>query len=193
MKLEAITNKDVSIIKSNLIPQLVSHPLFMFYCPEKSRREKFINNFLDYYLYNWSKFGELYVSDTKSTVATLVNIHAFEYKFSGKNAMKMKVDRNSHRIFLHRETVENITAIIVPQTVETRILTLYGSVDNNPDEIKALVREIKEHSKEKNFAVVYETFSKRLLDFMSSEGFETSYQKQFLTTQFFQTLMTYNV
>ncbi len=193
MKLESITKADAKKIKENLAPQLINHPHFMFYCPEKEKRKKFIDRFLNYYLYNWSKFGELYISESRSAMATLVNTRAFEYKFSGKNAMKIRLDSNSGNILMHRRIVENITSIIVPETMETRVMTLYGSIDNNSEEVYELVREIAAHAKERGFALVYETFSKRLIDFMAEEGFEMSYQKQFLTTQYLQTLMTYNV
>jgi len=165
----------------------------MFYCPARSERDKFIDKFLDYYLYSWTKYGEGYISDSGMTLASLVSTQAFEFKFKGKNALKMKTDKNAKRILYHRNIVANITNVIVPPSINTRVLTLYGSPDHNFEDIAALVEEIQAHAKEKGFAIVYETFSRKLVDFMADKGFEIAYQKQFTNTQFFQTLMTYNI
>lgn len=176
-----------------MIPQLMTHPLFMFYCPEKSNREKFINDFLNYYLYSWTTFGEAYASSDKSAIASLVSLGAFEYRFSGKNAMKLKFNKYSKNILSHRKSVEEIVGIVVPPSIETRVLTLYGSTANNMENLIALVKDIIFHAREKGFAVVYETFSRRMIAFMLECGFEIGYQKKYLDTQFIQTVMIYNV
>lgn len=165
----------------------------MFYCPDRHAREGFIMQFLDYYLYSWTKYGELYVSDDMKTIASLVSVGAFEYKFSGKNAMKIRFNKNSGRIFIHREIVEGIANIVVPDNIEARVLTFYGTHGSQLNDVKPLVEELKAHAEEREFALVYETFSKRLIPFMQEEGFETAYQKQFMDTQFIQTAMTYNI
>ena len=72
-------------------------------------------------------------------------------------------------------------------------MTLYCSPADNGTQIKALVEEITAHAREKGFAVAYETFSRKLIAFMEAMGFEVAYQRQFLDTQFIQTVMTYNV
>lgn len=193
MKITSMDKAYAEKIKESISRQLMSHPLFMFYCPNRSERDKFINNFLDYYLYSWTKYGEGYISDSGLTLASLVSTEAFEFKFKGKNALKMKMDKNSQRILHHRSVVGGITNIIVPPAINTRVLTIYGSPDRNFDDIASLVKEIQEHAKEKGFAIVYETFSRKLVEHMAEQGFEVAYQKQFTNTQFFQTLMTYNV
>lgn len=193
MKLTSLKKSEAQIIKKNLTPQLLTHPLFMYYCPNKSERTKFIGNFLDYYLFSWTKYGEAYVSDTKNTVASLVSTGAFEYKFKGKNALKMKLNNNSANIFIHRHIVADISDIIVPGMLETRILTIYGQPDYDDAAKKKLILEITQHAKEKGFAIVFETFSKKMVNYMEQFGFEIAYQKQFVNTRFFQTMMTYNI
>lgn len=193
MKVTKMTKNKAQDIKTALSPQLIAHPLFMFYCPEKSKREKYINKFLDYYLFSWAKYGECYVSLDRKAVVSLVSVAAFEYKFSGKNSFGLKLDKNAYRIKMHRESVEAITDVVVPQRNDTRVMTIYASPAQSMNEIKELVEEIQAHAKEKGFALVYETFSRKLVDFMTQQGFETSYQKQFLNTQFVQTVMVYNV
>lgn len=165
----------------------------MFYCPQKPLRENFISQYLDYYLYSWAKYGELYVSDDMQTAASLVSVGAFEYKFSGKNAMKIKHNKNSVRIFMHREVVGGIAEVVVPDNIEARVLTLYSTHGEQLNDMGALIEELKAHAEERGFAIVYETFSKRLIPFMQQEGFEIAYQKQFMDTQFIQTAMTYNI
>lgn len=185
--------KKAERIKTALAPQLMTHPLFMFYCPDKVNREKFITDFLDYYLYSWTKYGEAYASGDKNVMASLVSLGAFEYKFSGKNALRLKLNKHSKNILTHRKSVQDIAEIVMPPSVETRVLTLFGSTANHMEEMMALVDEIILHAKEKGFAIVYETFSRRMIDFMLSRGFEIGYQKKYLDTQFVQTVMTYSI
>lgn len=180
-------------MKAIISPKLMSHPHFMFYCPAKSKRADFIDCFLDYYLFNWTEHGQLYVSPNVKLVATLINKNGFEYKFSGKNSFKLKHNPNSSRIFVQRKNVDHITRIIVPVAIDAKVLTLYGSAGGAEDDLKNLVSEITSVAKKEGFAIVYETFSRRLIEFMESMGFEIAYQKPFLGTQFVQTLMIYNV
>lgn len=180
-------------MKAIIFPKLMSHPHFMFYCPAKSKRADFINSFLDYHLFNWTEHGQLYVSPNVKLIASLINKKEFEYKFSGKNSFKLKINPNSSRIFVQRKNVDHITRIIVPVVIDAKVLTLYGSAGGAEDDLKNLVSEITSVAKKEGFAIVYETFSRRLIEFMESMGFEIAYQKPFLGTQFVQTLMIYNV
>lgn len=180
-------------IKEILAPKLLTHPHFMFYCIKKSERSEFINDFLNFYLYSWSEQGQLFSSANVKIIASLVDKNSFEYKFHGKNAFKLKHNKNASKIFMHRENVENITKILVPPTIEARILNLYGFSANDVDELKNLITEIKSVAEKEGFAVVYETFSRKLIELMESMGFEMAYQRPFLDTQFIQTLMVYNI
>lgn len=180
-------------MKAIISPKLMSHPHFMFYCPAKSKRADFINDFLNYHLFNWTEKGQLYVSPNVKIIASLVNKNEFEYKFSGKNSFKLKINPNTSRIIVQRKNVDHITRIIVPVAIDAKVLTLYGTAGGAEDDLKNLVSEITSAARREGFAVVYETFSRRLIEFMESMGFEVAYQKPFLGTQFFQTLMIYNV
>ncbi len=180
-------------LKEIFVPQLLTHPHFMYYCINKSERSEFINDFLNFYLYSWAEQGQLFSSTNVKIIASLVDINSFEYKFHGKNAFKLKHNKNASKIFIHRESVENITKILVPPTIEARILTLYCFAAIDVDELKTLIAEIKSVAEKEGFAVVYETFSRKLIEFMESMGFETAYQRPFLDTQFMQTLMVYNI
>ena len=61
------------------------------------------------------------------------------------------------------------------------------------EKIEALVDEIIEYSKNENITLVFETFSRRYVLGMEYKGFVTAYRKQFLNTQFVETVMTYNM
>lgn len=193
MKIEKMNKDRAAGMKEILAPLLLTHPHFMFYCTDKSKRDVFINDFLNYYLFSWSKQGQLYSSPNLKAIAALVDVNSFEYKFHGNNALKLRHNKNSSRIFVHRENVENITKILIPPNIEARVFNIYGSVGNGADEIKALVAEIKSAAEKDGFAVVYETFSRKLIELMESMGFEVAFQRPFLDTRFIQTLMIYNV
>ena len=53
--------------------------------------------------------------------------------------------------------------------------------------------EAQDLADEKQFVLVYDTFSRRLVDALKNQGFSTGYQRNFLDTHFIQTLMTYNI
>lgn len=171
----------------------MSNPHMMFYCPDKLKRERFIDKFLSYYIYNWSKKGEAFLSPSRMALASLADRDSLEYGLSGKNAVKLRMDACSRRILIHRGTVEEITNILIPRSMQTKIMMLHCSPVNNADEIAALTDEIKELARGQGFAVAFETFSKTVASFMEAMGFEIGYQRQFLDTQFLQTVMTYNV
>lgn len=193
LKIVKMKKKKAERLKAVLAPQLMTHPLFMFYCPDKPNRGKFIDNFLDYYLYSWTKFGEAYESSSKNIMASLVSLGAFEYGFSGKNSLKMKLNKYSKNILSHRRSVQEIIEIVMPPNIETRVLTLYGSTQENMNDMLDVVDEIIAHAKERGFSIAYETFSRRTIDAMLERGFCVAYQKKYLDSQFVQTVMTYNV
>lgn len=193
MKLEGIDNNTIRLLKRNLAPQLMTNPHFMFYCPNKNKRAKFIEDFLNYYLHHWSKQGTAFVSPKKLALASLTDINGFSYKFSSSGSLNLKLNRGSKRIFAHRETIEDITNVLIPMGIPSKIMLLHCCPVDDGGEIGLLVEEIKNLADAEGFAVSFETFSKTIASYMESLGFEIGYQRQFLDTQFIQTVMTYNV
>lgn len=193
MKVEKMNKDRAEEMKKLISPGLLTHPHFMFYCPAKSRRADFIDDFLSYHLFNWTDKGQLYVSPNVKIIASLVGKKEFEYKFSGRNSFKLKMNKNASRIFVQRKNVDHITRIIVPDKIDARVLTLYGKASGAEEDLRSLICEMEAIAKKEGFAIVYETFSRRLVAFMESMGFEVAYQKPFLGTQFYQTLMIYNI
>lgn len=103
------------------------------------------------------------------------------------------MNKYSHNILNHMEVVQNIIDIVVPEQLSKRLLTIYSAPEVPESEIERIIQESKKKAKEENFVLVYETFSKRFIETFEKAGFETGYSRQFLNTQFFQTVMTYNI
>ncbi len=171
----------------------IKDPLFMFMCPIKSKRAEFIEKYFKYYLEKWSVTGELINTGSKNVVAVLRNPDNFVYKFPGKHGLSLRMNKYSYNILNHMEVVQNIINIVVPEQFGKRLLTIYSTPDVSEKEIEDIIKICKDRAEKENFVLVYETFSKRFINTFESEGFETGYSRQFLNTQFFETVMTYNI
>lgn len=171
----------------------VKDPLFMFFCPQKSNRSQFIEKYFLYHLPKWEQNGELINISSKNAIGALVDTDNFERKFSGKNSFSLKYGKYSANILLHREVVENIVNIVVPSQMKKRVLTIFAGPEVTAEEITQIIDICKKKAKEDNFVLIYETFSKRFIPLFEESGFETGYGRQYLNTQFFQTVMTYNI
>lgn len=193
MKLKHINKAAADEIINILTPQLMTNPHFMFYCPDKEKRSRFIDSFLRYYLFKWSAGEELYASPSKHALISVVNKNSLQYKFTGKNALKLKLNGHSRSILTHKKAIGTITDILIPSSIPAKIMLLHCSPVNNAEEITQLINEVKEREAKDGYALVFETFSKTVATFMETLGFEISYQRQFLDTRFIQTVMTYNV
>lgn len=183
---------EIEILQSNLEPEMVKDPLFMLLCPQKKKRNKFISTYFSYYLNHWQKNGNLFYSSSKKTAAVLISPDEFKYNFSGKNGFALKINENSANILNRMQIIENIIEIIMPQGIEKRMLNIYGNPGENLNDILILTENAMEKAKQEGFVLIYETLSKKLVPIFEEKGFEVCYAKQFLNTQFFQTIMTYN-
>lgn len=193
MILNKVNKNQVAEIQSQLTPKMIKEPLFMFFCQDITKREDFINAYLKYYLYEWSEYDTLLCHEGTKCLASLVDPDTFAYKFKGKGARGLKKFRDSSTIFAHRENLEGIIDIIIPPSRESRVLTIYGNPDVDFDAINQLVDEAIKMAQEENFILIYETFSRKLIAFMQHKGFSIASQKQFLNTQFVETVMVFNV
>lgn len=191
-----IQNAEKQVIKDIceiLGAKLITDPLFMYLCPEKAVRRDYINAYFNYYVYEWSRCDTLLCNDEKTAMLSLVDPKTFDYKFKGKGAFKMKQFKLASNVFIHRENIESISEIIVPESRESRVMTVYGNVGTDLDAINQIVDEAIALANKENFVLVYDTFSNRLLPLMEQKGFCTVYQKNYLSTQFIQTVMVYNL
>lgn len=179
-------------LQKNLNIYMQTDPLFMLFCPQKAKRSDFADKYFTYYLEKWAEKKQLFISESRKTAVTLIDPADYRYKFSGKNSLPLKLSGNSYSVFVHRKAVESIVSIVVPVQKNKRILTIYGNPAENFDEIIGLVKQCMKKAEDEGFVLVYETLSKKLVTAMEQMGFEIGYAKQFMNTQFFQTVMTYN-
>lgn len=187
------TKVNISSLPGDCACLFIKDPLFMFMCPIKSKRAEFIEKYFNYYIEKWNATGELISTDSKNVVAVLRNPDNFLYKFPGKHGLSLKMNKYSYNILNHMEVVQNIINIVVPEQFSKRLLTVFTSPDASEKEIGEIIKICKQKAEKENFVLVYETFSKRFINEFESEGFETGYSRQFLNTQFFETVMTYNI
>lgn len=184
---------NISLLPGEWARFFIKDPLFMFLCPIKAKRAEFIEKYFRYYLEKWSREGALIDKGSKNIAAVLTNPEDFVYKFPGKNGLSLKMNRFSPNILNHMEVVQNIIDIVVPAQLNKRLLTIYAAPEVDEQSIDRIIDFCKQKAKEENFVLVYETFSKRFVKKFEEKGFETGYSRQFLNTQFFQTVMTYNI
>ncbi len=184
---------DEEILVSKFSRILLKDPYFMFLCPDFGNRAKFINKYFSYYISIWQAGGEMILSKSKNAVATLIDSTEYKYGFKGKNGLSLKLSKYSRNILTHRETVQKISEIILPSGAKRRVMTIYAAPQADKADIAELISECKIRAKKENFAVLYETLSRRLVPEFEKNGFETVYTKQFIGTQYFQTVMAYNI
>lgn len=193
MKLSKLTKSEEERLIHYFESSLLSHPLFMYYCPDKTKRAQYIRAYFDYHLPFWAKEKNALLSPQKHVVAALVDKNAFTYSLSGMKAWKLSLNYEMKRIRLHRKVTHNIVGVMVPADMPVRVLTIFGNAQTDLSEVLAVVQEAQERAESEGFVLVYETFSRRLITEMEQLGFEMGYQRNFMDTRFVQTLMTYNI
>lgn len=179
-----------SLLKARLSKIVMSDPLFIFYCPVKKKRASFADKYFSYYINQWNENGELIIGRSGCLAATLINPDDFSYKFWGKHGIALRLSRSKRNIILHREVVQNVTNVILPESINKKVLSLYADSDNGSG-ISELIDECIRRANDENFVLVYETLSEKLIPLFESKGFGVAFTKQFMNTPFLQTLMTY--
>ncbi len=192
MIVDKISKQTVQKISENLCSKLVKDPMFMFLCPVVEDRAKFMDAFFNYYLYEWAEFDTLLCNEEKTVVITLIDPRTFEYRFKGKGAFKLRRKSGSDLILEHRKTLRNIVHIIAPSSMNPRVLSVYANAQTDIPALNELVDEAVETAQKNKLTLVYETFSKKLIDFMQKKGFTIAYQRGYSDTRFVQTIMTYS-
>ena len=193
MLVEKLKRKEVSSIAENMSSRLIKFPLFMYFCSDIHKRESFIKDYFSFYLPKWIKDDTVFSNEDFSAIAVLTDPLEFEYKFKGVNAHCMKQYRCSSTVFMQRENLEQICDILLPYSKPSRVLTIYAGVEMSFERIEELIDEILQYANEENMTVVFDTFSRRYLAGMEYKGFVTAYRKQFLNTQFVESVLTYNM
>lgn len=181
------------LLAKEISVKFIKDPLFMFICPVKAKRADFIEKYFAYYLNQWDTGSEIIIDENKKCIATLTDPKHFKYSFWGKNSLPLKMSKYSGNILNHQEIVQEIINIVVPEAMNKRLLTIYAAPDVSADDINKIIKTCQERAKKENFVLVYETLSKRFISLFEAAGFETGYARQFINTQFFQTVMTFNI
>lgn len=193
MIINKLDKKTVNLIAEQMSKDLVKHPLFMFFCSDIKKRSSFISDYFKYYLPEWSKNEVLFANENATAVAVLSDPNNFEYRFKGVNAIKMMKHSYSSTVFVHRENMETICDILLPDSRRSLVMNVYfGSLATLNDAVE-LVKQAMEYAKENDVILAYDTFSRRLLAPLEELGFTLAYNKQFLNTRFIETVMLYNV
>lgn len=165
----------------------------MFFCNNISKREGFIKDYFSYYLPKWVKEDVLFSNEKGSALVTLTDPKNFEYKYKGINAYKMKKHSYSSTVFVHRENLETICEILLPDSRNSLVMTIYTGPLATVREVLDTVKEAMDYALQNNAILAYDTFSRRYLAPLESQGFTTAYNKQFLNTRFAETVMLYNM
>lgn len=188
-----LEKSEVKAIAQTMSKKLIKQPLFMFFCQDITKREDFIYDYFRYYLPEWSKNETLFMNEDKSVIISMVDPRNFVYKFKGINAHRIKKNKTASTIFMHRENLEDIYDILVPPHKDTRIIHIYANPEKDSEDIVKLVKEVLKVADEQDLTILYDTFSRKYINFMLSVGLPVAYQKQFLNTQYIETIMTYNL
>ena len=193
MKIDKIDKQTINLISEQMSKDLIKHPLFMFFCSNISKREGFIKDYFSYYLPKWVKEDVLFSNEKGSALVTLTDPKNFEYKYKGVNAYKMKKHSYSSTVFVHRENLETICEILLPDSRDSLVMTIYTGSLATVREVLDTVKEAMDYALQNNAILAYDTFSRRYLAPLESQGFTTAYNKQFLNTRFAETVMLYNM
>lgn len=193
MYINDIDKKTLKSISERFGKRFIKDPLFMFFCDDINKRSGFIYDYMMYYLPRLVDDEYVFIDRHATAVATLVDPVDFEYKFKGASGQRLKKYSFSSKVFVHKENLEGICETVLPGNKQAMVLTLYSNPNDNFDALKQLIDEALEFADREDIAIIYDTFSKRYVDYMLSKGFTVAYCKPFLDTQFIETAMTYNV
>ena len=72
MELSHWDKKEQAPLVEFLGASLLSHPLIMYYCPDRDKREKFITRYMEHNLPRWIQTGTVLVSDPAHAVGVLL-------------------------------------------------------------------------------------------------------------------------
>ena len=81
----------------------------------------------------------------------------------------------------------------MPGNKQAMVLTVYSDPNGKFDSLRELIAEAVDFADRENITLIYDTFSRKYIDYMQSKNFVVAYSKPFMDTQFIETVMTYNV
>lgn len=193
MYINSIDKKTLREISERFGERFIKDPLFMFFCSDINKRKAFIYDYMMYYLPRFVDEETVFIDKHATAVVTLVDPNDFEYKFKGLSGQKLKKYSFSSKVFLHKENLEDICDTLLPGNKQAMVLTVYSDPNGKSDSLQELIAEAVDFADRENITLVYDTFSRKYIDYMQSKDFVVAYSKPFMDTQFIETVMTYNV
>lgn len=162
MELSHWDKKEQAPLVEFLGASLLSHPLMMYYCPGSGQAGKIHHPLYGAQPPRWIQTGTVLVSDPAHAVGVLLPKNAPEYRSPSKGALSMLSVDHSRRIQSHRNVTRNIVGVMIPREKPVQVLTLFGNAAAQKQELLQLVSEAQDLADEKQFVLVYDTFSRRL-------------------------------
>ena len=193
MYINGIDKKTLREISERFGERFIKDPLFMFFCSDINKRKAFIYDYMMYYLPRFVDEETVFIDKHATAVVTLVDPNDFEYKFKGLSGQKLKKYSFSSKVFLHKENLEEICETVLPGNKQAMVLTVYSDPNGKFDSLRELIAEAVGFADRENITLIYDTFSRKYIDYMQSKDFVVAYSKPFMDTQFIETVMTYNV
>lgn len=193
MYINSIDKKTLREISERFGERFIKDPLFMFFCSDINKRKAFIYDYMMYYLPRFVDEETVFIDKHATAVVTLVDPNDFEYKFKGLSGQKLKKYSFSSKVFLHKENLEDICDTLLPGNKQAMVLTVYSDPNGKSDSLQELIAEAVDFADREDITLVYDTFSRKYIDYMQSKDFVVAYSKPFMDTQFIETVMTYNV
>lgn len=193
MYINGIDKKTLREISERFGERFIKDPLFMFFCSDINKRKAFIYDYMMYYLPRFVDEETVFIDKHATAVVTLVDPNDFEYKFKGLSGQKLKKYSFSSKVFLHKENLEEICETVLPGNKQAMVLTVYSDPNGKFDSLRELIAEAVDFADREDITLVYDTFSRKYIEYMQSKDFVVAYSKPFMDTQFIETVMTYNV
>ncbi len=193
MYINGIDKKTLREISERFGERFIKDPLFMFFCSDINKRKAFIYDYMMYYLPRFVDEETVFIDKHATAVVTLVDPNDFEYKFKGLSGQKLKKYSFSSKVFLHKENLEEICETVLPGNKQAMVLTVYSDPNGKFDSLRELIAEAVDFADREDITLIYDTFSRKYIDYMQSKDFVVAYSKPFMDTQFIETVMTYNV
>lgn len=193
MYINGIDKKTLREISERFGERFIKDPLFMFFCSDINKRKAFIYDYMMYYLPRFVDEETVFIDKHATAVVTLVDPNDFEYKFKGLSGQKLKKYSFSSKVFLHKENLEEICETVLPGNKQAMVLTVHSDPNGKFDSLRELIAEAVDFADREDITLVYDTFSRKYIDYMQSKDFVVAYSKPFMDTQFIETVMTYNV
>ncbi len=192
MRLKDLKDKDIKKLSEILAPKIVDHKIFKFMCPDGSERLDFVEAYLRYNIPRWIECHDYVLTDENFDVlVVLASPRRSSHKFSGKGAKRMKKFKSAPAMFYYRGNLSYITHLIAPRNKRLKVMTIFAD-NKHDDAVFELVDEAIALSYERDFNLMYDTLTRRLIEQMKQKNFVVTYQKMFASTGYVQTLMMLN-